>query len=277
VYLRDDQKLVGAVRLYPVAGGDAWAVGYWIDRDHSGAGLATEAASALVRTAFEQGAARIEIHCDPANLRSAAIARRLGFTEEALLRRRQWVAGVARDQMIWTLHADDFAASPAAAAPVEPLDAVGRPLLAPREDPLRAWEELRAQARRTQVLTVDEPDLFAVGCRFEVDDGEEPQKVAVELMAAGDRPVVIVLAKVCGGTELEAEDALAHNAVLAAGALCLIMETYFLRHAIELAALDWETLDRLIGLVGHEAARLRQRLRPRPAEIAQAVAHYCAD
>ena len=43
-------------------------------RDHRGRGALTDAAFAL------DGIERVEIHCDEANLRSAAVPRRLGYT-----------------------------------------------------------------------------------------------------------------------------------------------------------------------------------------------------
>ena len=48
----------------------------------------------------------MEIHCDPANLASAAIPRKLGYTHEATLRRRTHSSdGKVEDSMIWTLFA----------------------------------------------------------------------------------------------------------------------------------------------------------------------------
>jgi RimJ/RimL family protein N-acetyltransferase len=61
------------------------------------------------------GIERIEIHCDPRNERSAAVPRRLGFVHEATLRGRlRDHDGTPRDAMVWTLHAEAFAASPCA-------------------------------------------------------------------------------------------------------------------------------------------------------------------
>jgi RimJ/RimL family protein N-acetyltransferase len=72
---------------------------------------------------------RVEIHCDPHNLRSQAVPRKLGFTHEATLRQRTRTPdGRPRDTMIWTLLSDDYPTTRAAAAALEAFDVLGRPL-----------------------------------------------------------------------------------------------------------------------------------------------------
>jgi RimJ/RimL family protein N-acetyltransferase len=57
-------------------------IGYWLRPEHVGRGLVTAAASALVTAAFElSGVDVVEIRHDAANHRSAAVPRRLGFTQ----------------------------------------------------------------------------------------------------------------------------------------------------------------------------------------------------
>ena len=56
---------------------------------HDGQGLATEVSAALTRVAFEiDQVDRVEIHCEPQNVRSAAVPRKLGYQHEATLARR---------------------------------------------------------------------------------------------------------------------------------------------------------------------------------------------
>jgi RimJ/RimL family protein N-acetyltransferase len=112
-------------------GEGAREIGYWIHAGHINQGLATEASAALVRVGFEiDRVSRIEIHCDPANVRSAAVPKKLGFTCEATLRRRQeFRPGEWRDLMIWTLFDDDYPSGPAAQASIEAYDAAGQRLL----------------------------------------------------------------------------------------------------------------------------------------------------
>ena len=106
-------------------------IGYWIHAAHINQGLATEAAAALTRVAFEvNDVERVEIHCDPANVRSAAVPRKLGYAHEATLRRRAQAGdGTHRDTMIWTLFADTYPGSAAATAEIEAYDARGRRIL----------------------------------------------------------------------------------------------------------------------------------------------------
>lgn len=59
---------------------DGVEIGYWIAASHEGRGLVTEAVLAQTLVAFATGAGVVEIHHEPANVRSGAVPRRLGFT-----------------------------------------------------------------------------------------------------------------------------------------------------------------------------------------------------
>ncbi|WP_426749631.1 GNAT family N-acetyltransferase [Myxococcus sp. Y35] len=128
---RSGMEVLGGSGLHPRVGEGAREIGYWIAAEHAGQGLATEVAAALTRVAFElEGVRRVEIHCDPRNVRSVAVARKLGFTHEGTLRKRLMAPdGVYRDIMLWTLLAEDYRASPAAASNLEAFDVLGQKLL----------------------------------------------------------------------------------------------------------------------------------------------------
>lgn len=99
---RDDGALMGAVGLHPRRGPDALEIGYWIRAGRSGHGYVTEAVAALVDAAFATcGIDRIEIRCDPRNLPSAAIPRRLGFVHVTTLVGDSPEPGLSRDTMVW--------------------------------------------------------------------------------------------------------------------------------------------------------------------------------
>jgi RimJ/RimL family protein N-acetyltransferase len=117
IFPRDESTLLGGAGLHPRVGPDALEIGYWIRADRVREGLATEAVAAIVRVAFEvHRVGRLEIHCDPVNVRSAAVARKLGFTHDATLRRRALRPdGSVRDTMIWSLFATEPGASTASA------------------------------------------------------------------------------------------------------------------------------------------------------------------
>lgn len=78
-------------------------IGYWIRTGWGGQGLMTEAVGGLAAWGFETlGARRIEIRCDPRNLKSAAVATRLGFVLEGVLRNEQRAPnGSPRDTAVY--------------------------------------------------------------------------------------------------------------------------------------------------------------------------------
>ncbi len=127
----DEEAVLGGTGLHARVGAQAREIGYWIHAEHINRGLATEAAAALTRVAFEVNhVQRVEIHNDPENVRSAALPRKLGFVYEATLRQRATSAdGEPRDVMIWTLLASEYPASAAAQAEIAAFDALGRRLL----------------------------------------------------------------------------------------------------------------------------------------------------
>jgi RimJ/RimL family protein N-acetyltransferase len=128
IFSPDESQVLGGTGLHTRVGESAREIGYWIHQDYINQGLATETAAALTKVAFEVDEVnRVEIHCDPQNVRSAAIPRKLGFVHEATLRQRVADAdGERRDTMIWTLFADEYPTSPAASAEIEAFDAIGQ-------------------------------------------------------------------------------------------------------------------------------------------------------
>ena len=133
---RDETAVLGGSGLHaragvPAAEAEALEIGYWIHVDHINQGLATETSAALTKVAFEiNGVERVEIHNDPKNARSAAVPRKLGYVQEAILRQRTRNAdGTPSDSMIWTILRDEYPGSPAAQAEIEAFDAVGNRLL----------------------------------------------------------------------------------------------------------------------------------------------------
>ena len=127
----DEAVVLGSSGLHTRVGEGAREIGYWIHADHVNQGLATEAAGALTRIAFQvDGVVRVEIHCDPHNVRSAAIPRKLGFVHEATLRERTADAeGERHDSMIWSLFRDEYTNSLAHELSLRAWDAAGRQIL----------------------------------------------------------------------------------------------------------------------------------------------------
>jgi RimJ/RimL family protein N-acetyltransferase len=75
-----EAAVLGATGLHSRIGPRAVEVGYWVHVDHGGRGVATAAARLATEAALAlPDVDRVEIHCDEANVRSAAVPRRLGY------------------------------------------------------------------------------------------------------------------------------------------------------------------------------------------------------
>ncbi len=90
-WARDTGQLVAQVYVGVVS----WTlpeleIGYFVDVDHEGRGLATEAVRAALTFAFDRvGAQRVRLYCDETNVRSWRLAERCGFVREGHLRQTQ--------------------------------------------------------------------------------------------------------------------------------------------------------------------------------------------
>jgi len=77
----------------------------------------TEAVAAMVDHAFaEWGLNRVEIRLDVENARSRALAERLGFTREGVLRQAMWVARDFHDDAVYSMLAGEWRERSARAA-----------------------------------------------------------------------------------------------------------------------------------------------------------------
>ena len=129
---REEREQLGGTGLHARVGPGGLEIGYWVRASRAREGIATESAAALTRVAFEVcGADRVEIRIDPANTASFGVPRKLGFTEEATLRRRLPTrpGEALRDVTIFTLFRDEYLGSPAIATGLRAWDAVGRQLV----------------------------------------------------------------------------------------------------------------------------------------------------
>ncbi|MCW3059125.1 MAG: GCN5-related N-acetyltransferase [Capsulimonas sp.] len=90
----------------------SFEIGYWLRTSAWGQGYITETVQVLCQFAFETlGANRVAIRCDAKNDRSLAVPRRLGFIQEATLRRDE--RGALRDTVIFALTPEDYASAKA--------------------------------------------------------------------------------------------------------------------------------------------------------------------
>jgi len=104
--------LVGGVMFTDFQAAMGWCeIGCWLEPSAEGRGLVTPACTDLLDWAFrERGLHRAEWHCRADNLRSAAVAKRLGMTLEGV-RREAWAyAGERYDKQVWSVLAPEWSA-----------------------------------------------------------------------------------------------------------------------------------------------------------------------
>ncbi|MET0460197.1 MAG: GNAT family protein [Ilumatobacteraceae bacterium] len=97
--------VLGGCDIHRRIGPDAAEIGYWLRASATGRGIVSVAAAALTDAAFAiDGVERVEIHCDVANTRSAAIARRLGYELDRIDPVPMTAPGERGLLMIWIVH-----------------------------------------------------------------------------------------------------------------------------------------------------------------------------
>ena len=101
-----DGSVVGGTGLHNRIGEDGMEIGYWRRSDAGGRGLVTTWSAALTNAAFAlEGIERVEIHCDEANVASAAVPRRIGFTLDRIEDKPIAAPGELGRSMIWICRA----------------------------------------------------------------------------------------------------------------------------------------------------------------------------
>ena len=111
--ITDGTRIVGQVSLGAIAYGAirTGLVGYWVDREMAGHGIAPLAVAVLADWAFDAADGpklhRIEIAILPQNRRSRRVPQKLGAVDEGLRRRYMYVNGQWRDHESYALFAED--------------------------------------------------------------------------------------------------------------------------------------------------------------------------
>lgn len=97
-----DGAVLGAIGLHDRVGSGALEIGYWCHSEYVGRGIITRSAAALTDLALSlPGVTRVEIHCDEANTRSAAVARRLGYRLDRVELRPVRAPAESGRAMVW--------------------------------------------------------------------------------------------------------------------------------------------------------------------------------
>ena len=105
IWSRSGGELLGGTGLHPRLGEDGLEIGYWLQASATGQGYMTEAAGALTKLALQQpGIVRVQIRCDPENVASAAVPRRLGYRHlRTIPKATIKPSGEPRDSMVWEI------------------------------------------------------------------------------------------------------------------------------------------------------------------------------
>lgn len=104
LWRKGDNHFVGGSGMHNIDWSvPAFEIGYWVRASLQGEGYITEAVNGIARFAFKTlGAERVEIRCDARNERSAAVARRAGFKQQAhFLSDSRAVDGNLRDTLVF--------------------------------------------------------------------------------------------------------------------------------------------------------------------------------
>jgi RimJ/RimL family protein N-acetyltransferase len=102
VVVDGEDQILGAMSMMARIGPGALEIGYWLRSDCTGRGIATACVAALTTEALAvPDVGRVEIHCDEANVRSAAIPQRLGYRLDRIVDDTVTSPGEIGRSMIW--------------------------------------------------------------------------------------------------------------------------------------------------------------------------------
>jgi len=107
-------ELVGFVNINSIVRGalQSGHLGYAGFASHAGRGLMSQGVAAVICTAFDDlGLHRLEANIQPGNVKSLALARRLGFKREGYSPQYLMVDGHWRDHERWAVRAEDWPAA----------------------------------------------------------------------------------------------------------------------------------------------------------------------
>ncbi len=130
IFNPEETEVWGGTGLHTRGGEHVYEIGYWIRVDQVRKGFATEISAALTRVAFEHyDVRRVEIRCDPENVASAAVPKKLGYQNEGVLRHRDEFLGTPRDTQVWGMTAEEFRVGIIPGTAVRAYDVVGNLLM----------------------------------------------------------------------------------------------------------------------------------------------------
>jgi RimJ/RimL family protein N-acetyltransferase len=103
-------ELLGSVlfRIFDTEQGSC-EIGCWLGADAQGRGLMTTASQLLIDWAFGvRGMTRVEWHTTTENMRSIAVAKRLGMSQEGIMRQSFYYGGARYDTVVLAILAEEW-------------------------------------------------------------------------------------------------------------------------------------------------------------------------
>jgi ribosomal-protein-serine acetyltransferase len=100
-----DGRLAGGIACFPLnRRSHKTEIGYWLGAEFRGRGLVTTACRLVIDHLIRvESMHRIEIQAVTENIASRAVAERLGFTLEGVLRDSEWITDSYRDHALYSL------------------------------------------------------------------------------------------------------------------------------------------------------------------------------
>ncbi len=110
--IRKDEQIIGVICFHPFdVRTNSAGIGYWIDKDHQGQGIITQACESLIEYGFQElNLSEIKISCNVANIKSKAIPERLGFTRTELVSKKEWLYDHFVDHCCYLMSAEEWGA-----------------------------------------------------------------------------------------------------------------------------------------------------------------------
>lgn len=105
-----NEKIVGTIGLHHLNPVNKSAqIGYWLDRQAQGKGIITKCCRVLINYAFgDLNLNRIQINCNVENVKSRAVAERLGFQLEGIHRQVELLNNKLCNLAVYAMLAEDW-------------------------------------------------------------------------------------------------------------------------------------------------------------------------
>ena len=105
-----DKNIAGRIGLHHInQQNKIGEIGYWLADGLQGRGIITKCCTAIINHGFTQlGLNRIEIKCATENNKSRAIAEKLQFKQEGILKQAEWLNGKFIDLYLYAMLKDEW-------------------------------------------------------------------------------------------------------------------------------------------------------------------------